>query len=98
MPVSNAIPESVVVAELDRVLAHSLFARADRLRRFLRHSVQRTLASEAETLKESLLGQEVFDRGKDFDPKADPIVRIDARRLRARLSQYYEGPGASNPV
>ncbi len=89
---------SAVLEQLDRIVSHSLFARADRLRRFLHHIVERTLDGQTDTLKESLLGQEVFDRGSRFDPKADPIVRIDARRLRQRLAQYYEGPGAADAV
>src|SRR5258708_2586932 len=83
---------------LARVLQSSAFARPYRLRRLLEHLVQRTLGNETDCLKETLLGMEVFDRGRDFDPRIDPIVRIDARRLRARLEQYYADEGISDPV
>jgi TolB-like protein/Tfp pilus assembly protein PilF len=87
-----------ILDAVERISRDPAFARADRLRRFLRHAVARTLAGEADSLKEILLGREVFDRGPDFDPKADPIVRIDARRLRRKLSEYYEGAGSGDAI
>ncbi len=92
-------PAAQTVEEaLARVLKSSAFARADRLRRLLEHLVRRTLSNETDRLKETLLGMEVFDRGRDFDPRIDPIVRIDARRLRARLEQYYADEGSLDSV
>src|ERR1051326_3644270 len=44
------------------------------------------------------IGANVFDRRPDYDPKTDPVVRYEARRLRAKLDQYYEGLGARDPV
>ncbi len=93
-----ALPPMEIEEELVRVLASSAFARPRRLARLLKHLVEHTLRGEEEHLKETVLGIEVFDRGQDFDPRTDPIVRIDARRLRARLSQYYSDEGAENPV
>ncbi|HWE53687.1 MAG TPA: hypothetical protein VG273_28110 [Bryobacteraceae bacterium] len=87
-----------VVEAVERICGDPAFARAARLCRFLRHAVNRTLAGEADSLKESLLGREVFDRGPHFDPKADPIVRIDARRLRRKLADYYGAAGASDRI
>ena len=49
-------------------------------------------------LKEYVIGVQVFDKGASFDPRADPIVRVQARRLRARLARYYREEGAENPV
>src|SRR5262249_26922437 len=49
-------------------------------------------------LKESLVAIEVFGRPPDYDPKQDPIVRTEASRLRARLSEYYLGGGKDDPV
>jgi len=92
-------PEADAVrAQLDRVLASAGFANADRLSRFLRFVVERSLAGEGDQLKEYLLGTEVFDRPADYDPRLDSIVRVEARRLRAKLSEYYEGPGRVDPV
>jgi TolB-like protein/tetratricopeptide (TPR) repeat protein len=87
-----------ILEAVERICLDPAFARATRLCRFLRHAVTRTLAGEPDSLKESLLGREVFDRGPEFDPKADPIVRIDARRLRRKLAEYYEGGGAGDAI
>jgi serine/threonine-protein kinase len=87
-----------VRAALDRVLAADEFKNASRLSRFLRFVVERALAGEAGELKEYRIGAEVFDRGDAFDPRVDPIVRVEARRLRAKLLEYYDGAGAGSPL
>ncbi len=94
----QGLPPAEIEQELGRVLASSAFSRPRRLSRLLKHLVEHTLRGNEDCLKETLLGIEVFDRGRDFDPKIDPIVRIDARRLRARLTQYYSDEGATDPV
>ena len=66
--------------------------------RFLRLTVERMMAGRAEELKEYLLGVEVFDRKASYDPRVDPIVRVEARRLRAKLKEYYEGDGSADAV
>ena len=85
--------EGQVRAALERVLASPGFAGAGRLGPFLRHLVECTLAGERDRLKESVLGVEVFQRPADYDPRTDPIVRVEARRLRQRLDDYYSGQG-----
>jgi TolB-like protein len=89
---------AAVRAELERVLASEGFVNSERLTRFLRFTVEKTLAGEGDQLKEYLLGVEVFDRGATFDPRMDPIVRVEARRLRAKLEEYYAGAGHSTEV
>src|SRR6266481_2977660 len=64
------------------------------LERFLRLVVERTLNGRPELLKEYNLGLEVFQRPPDYDPKVDPIVRVQARRLRSKLDEYYASEGA----
>ena len=66
--------------------------------RFLRYIVEETLAGRASGIKEQVLGLEVFDRGQDFNPRLDPIVRVQARNLRSRMAKYYEGPGQADPI
>jgi TolB-like protein/predicted negative regulator of RcsB-dependent stress response len=83
---------------LSRLLAGPAFAQVDRLKRFLRYVVEETVAGRAENLKEYSIGVEVFDREMTFDPRTDPIVRVQARRLRARLSRYYEEEGRNEEV
>src|SRR5262245_4686541 len=79
--------------QLERVLASPGFARNERLSRFLRFVVERHLEGRDSEIKESLLAIEVFGRPPGYDPKQDPIVRTEARRLRARLSDYYLAEG-----
>src|ERR1041385_2006955 len=57
--------------------------------RFLRYSVERSLAGDRMGLKESVIGSEVFDRPPGYDPTTDPVVRNEARRLRAKLEDSY---------
>ena len=95
---STVVSEEQARAALDRVLAAPEFVNATRLSRFLRFAVEKTLAGGGSELKEYLLGVEVFDRGQDFDPRMDPIVRVEAGRLRGKLQEYYEGGGLSDPV
>lgn len=92
------VSEDQVRAALDRVLAAPEFVNATRLSRFLRFAVEKALAGAGAELKEYLLGVEVFDRGQDFDPRLDPIVRVEAGRLRGKLQEYYEGGGQGDPV
>ena len=66
--------------------------------RFLRLAVERSLEGKADQLKEYLIGVEVFDRPASYDPRVDPIVRVEARRLRSKLKSYYEGDGRNDPI
>src|SRR5712692_1995734 len=84
--------------QLERVLASPGFARNDRLSRFLRFVVERHLEGRDEELKESLIAIEVFGRTPGYDSKQDPIVRTEASRLRARLSEYYLGEGKGDSL
>jgi TolB-like protein len=56
------------------------------------------LNGRPELLKEYNLGLEVFQRPPDYDPKIDPIVRVQARRLRSKLDEYYASEGADTSL
>ncbi len=90
--------EEAVRSHLGVILAWPGFANSERLCRFLRYTVEKKLRGEEGQIKEFVLGQEVFDRGPDYDPRLDPIVRVEARRLRQRLAEYYDGPGREEAV
>ena len=87
-----------VRAALEHVLASQSFVNAGRLSRMLRFVVERTLDGQGDQLKEYLLGVEVFDRPSEYDPRLDSIVRVEARRLRAKLAEYYETDGAGDAL
>jgi TolB-like protein len=75
-----------------------VFARNERLSRFLRLVVERHLDGRDDEIKESLIAVEVFGRKPDYDPKRDSVVRTEAVRLRARLIEYYAREGSGDPV
>lgn len=89
---------AAVRAHVDKILASPGFANADRLRRFLTFTTEAHLKGESEQIKEYVLGREVFDRDDNYDPRIDPIVRVEARRLRQRLAEYYAGDGRSESL
>src|SRR5262245_24640196 len=80
---------SVMESHLERILASDLFATADGLRRLLSFVVHETIAGRGEDVKEYSLAVSVLGKADSFDPKADPIVRVQMRRLRERLARYY---------
>ncbi|HEY0382060.1 MAG TPA: hypothetical protein VGC72_07670 [Candidatus Elarobacter sp.] len=82
---------------LERIVADDLFSGAARLCRFLRFTVESKISGREDQIKEFVIGREVFDRKDGYDPRLDPIVRVEARRLRAKLAEYYEGPGRAEP-
>jgi Tol biopolymer transport system component len=88
-PPLNEPPDQAVRAELARILSSSLFARSDRLSAFLRFVVEQTLDGHGRELKEHVLATELYGKDSDFSAAADPIVRVDARRLRDKLREYY---------
>lgn len=94
----DCLSATAVAAQLQRVLDSAGFANAPILSRFLRYVVERSLAHDGCALKEYTLGVEVFGRGPDFDPRIDTIVRTHARRLRARLEDYYRDAGRGDPI
>lgn len=94
----NGLDSEAARAQLDKILSSDGFVKADRLCRFLRFTVEAKLKGEDDRIKEYLLGREVFDRRDDYDPRLDPIVRVEARRLRSKLDDYYSGPGLADPV
>ena len=84
--------------QLDRILKSDQFVQSRRRQRFLEYIVHETLAGRGERLKGYSIALEVFDRPETFDPIADPIVRIEAGRLREKLCQYYDTEGMSDPI
>ena len=85
-----ALNTAVVNHHLDQALSSPLFRKAERQSRFLRFVVDAALQSPEATIKEFDIGVAVYDRRTDYDPRIDPIVRVEAARLRARLREYYE--------
>jgi hypothetical protein len=85
-------------AELKRVLDSKYFTKAPRRKLFLEFISDRASKGEGEKLNEYLIGVEVYERGSDFDPQQDPIVRVQAYEIRRALKTYYENEGRNSPL
>jgi TolB-like protein/Tfp pilus assembly protein PilF len=90
--------QKAVREQLDRILNSGPFVQSRRRQRFLEYIVNETLAGRGERLKGYNIALEVFDRPESFDPAIDPLVRIEAARLRDKLREYYESAGQNDPI
>ena len=84
--------------ELDRVLSSPEFKASKRRKRFLRFVVEESMSGKADTIKAYTIAVSVFGRGPDFNPQLDPIVSVEAGRLRRALEHYYLTAGMNNAL
>jgi hypothetical protein len=94
----EVLPAHLIHAALERVIASHEFSGSDRKKRFLEFIVQETLAGNANRIKAYTIAVDVFGRDPSFDPAADPMVRIEAGRLRRCLEHYYLTAGSADEV
>ena len=97
-PLPKPDPDQGVSEQLNRILASTAFQQCDRLKRFLSFIVLEAVAGRRNELKEYVIGVQVFGKEDSFDPRTDPIVRVQARRLRAKLVRYYRDEGPADEV
>jgi len=90
-------PEAIQ-SELAKILASRTFRSAASQREFLRYAVEEVIAGRGDLIKEYMIATAALGRDESFDPRLDPIVRTQARKLRTRLAKYYEGEGQGDPV
>jgi adenylate cyclase len=96
---SDVCPTAAEIeAELQRILAAQCFVNAGRASQLLQYLVRETLDGRGARLKGYSVAVEVFGRKADFDAHADPLVRVEAGRLRRRLIEYYSDEGRADPV
>ncbi|MFN7935870.1 MAG: hypothetical protein U0R19_21245 [Bryobacteraceae bacterium] len=91
-------PDPQKSAALDRIANSVEFAQAGRLQKLLRFLAAQTFSGDPASLKETIIGVEVFDRQPGYDPKIDSIVRTEVRRLRLKLTDYYNGSGSGETL
>lgn len=89
----RGIPEAAIRAALERILQSQGFRASRRSQDFLRYVVERTLAGQAESLKERTIGIDVFGRSTSYEPSDDATVRVKAGEVRKRLELYYATDG-----
>ena len=85
-------------AELQAVLHSPVFARSPALSHLLSYLCEKTFAGATDQIKEYSVALDVFDRSDAFDQDTDSIVRVQANRLRKRLSEYYAAEGAGHEI
>ena len=90
--------QKAIREQLVRILNSGPFHQSQRRQRFLEYLVNETLAGRGERLKAYNVALEVFDRPETFDPAIDPLVRIEAARLREKLREYYGTEGQSDAI
>ncbi len=84
--------------QLERVLQSQTLAGSESLRGLLQYVVLKATGDQAVHLKEYTIATEVFGRSGDFDARTDSVVRVQAKRLRAKLQEYYQTEGKSDKV
>ncbi len=97
LPDDRSSPDAIR-EQISRILENPIFAQSTRLIRFLRYVVEAVLADRSHALKEYVIGTEVYDRRPPYHPSQDSIVRTEARRLRAKLKEYYDSDGQDDPI
>jgi hypothetical protein len=85
-------------AALERVAASDVMRGSPQLTAFLRFVVEAVLEGSGDRIKGYVIAVEVLKRGAAFNPQIDPIVRVEATRLRRTLERYYAGVGADDPI
>lgn len=93
----SALAHSVIV-QLERILTRPPVSTSRGISRLLSFLVEETLAGRGREITEANIGARVFYRGADFNPRTDPIVRVEMHHLRARLEKYYATAGAEDPL
>ncbi len=84
--------------QLNRILSNDEFERSPKISKFLNFVVSETLAGKKNYIKAHTVAISVFDKDEKFDPQLDPLVRVNAVRLRRMLGQYYSSDGNNDDV
>lgn len=97
-PSRLGVSHQAVREALNRVLRHPEFLASHKRRNLLTYVVEETLAGRVDRIKGYTIAMAVFGRGEDFDSGLDPIVRIEAGKLRRDLERYYLVTGMKDPI
>ncbi|MCC7132085.1 MAG: tetratricopeptide repeat protein [Gemmatimonadales bacterium] len=95
---ASPVSAAAIATLVDRIAASPGFVASEQLTRFLRHVVAEALAGRGARLREQAIGVAVFGRPVDYDPTVDSVVRVQARQLRFKLTEYFATHGKAEPV
>jgi serine/threonine-protein kinase len=96
--ITSGVTSEGIREQLDRILQSPRFATAEKRGLLLRFLVESFLEGRSEGLKEYEVGRAVFGRPASYDPRLDPIVRVQVSNLRSKLREYYASDGKDDPV
>jgi hypothetical protein len=86
------------LSQIDRLTNSHVLHGSESLCKLLRYLARHVLDHPGTPIKEYQIATEVFARSADFDPQLDSMVRVQAGRLRVKLSEYYASDGAEDPI
>ena len=90
--------KQLILSELELILASPSFRARKRIKQFLRYVVHETLAGRGKQLNQYTIAVHALGKPSDFSPTLNPMIRIEAGRLRKLLEAYYAGIGKHSPV
>lgn len=92
-------PENAAVqSQMERILSAPEFTTSKMMRAFLTFAVNETLEGRSDRIKQYTIATKVFDRDSDFNQQTDPVVRVQASKLRRSLQRYYYEEGRTDPI
>lgn len=94
----NDVPDEIIRTHLERIIQSPRFNASEKQKRFLKFIVEETLHGRAAQIKAYTVAIAVYDRPASFDPQVDPIVRVEAGRLRRALENYYLASNEVSPA
>lgn len=94
----QVVPLPLSLDQVQRIVGSNTFRSAPTLQMLLRFLATKALEEHPEEIKEYTIGVEALGRRQDFDPKTDPIVRVQVYRLRQKLKEYYDVEGSRDSV
>src|SRR5438105_9914268 len=98
MLVQEDVAAARVESQVERILNSAALRNAEVLRRLLKFLAEKSLAGEADQLKEYSVGIDALGKPESYDPRQDSVVRIQIGRLRHKLSDYYLTEGKDDPI
>jgi hypothetical protein len=90
--------KELFLGQIDRLVASHALHGSESLCKLLRYLARHAIDHPGIPIKEFQIATEVFGRSDDFDPQLDSMVRVQAGRLRSKLTEFYSSDGLDDPI
>ena len=87
-----------LLEQINRLVTSHALHGSESLCKLLRYLAKHAVDHPGTPIKEFQIATEVFGRSPDFDPQLDSMVRVQAGRLRSKLTEFYSSDGLEDPV